>query len=288
MIHRISSLVLGLLLLVTGAATFGAHQLYLEPGQRAPFVREAIERYYADAPSADIPLNERIEDLYSCEDQIWTILVEYERQAPRGRIESREQTAGLLERISSHLATIESGDVTANDYDQADAARIAKLVDLRASFAAVQLAPGLHQERFRSRAKDLITDSSQSESAVLASYLGIVNEHDYSAPVTTDCRSDLLRFASRFPENRFGPMLFSTISSRFWQSHQSDSATQVLELAVETYRGQSSMGVLISQLANQQLPQWNENDDANRPAIDWRTFAEMLDPTRTWNISPMR
>ncbi len=287
MIHRISSLVLGLLLLVTGAATFGAHQLYLEPGQRAPFVREAIERYYADASSADISLDERIEDLYSCEDQIWTILVEYERQTPRGRIEAREQTAGLLERISSHLATIESGDVTANDYDQADAARIVKLVDLRASFAAAQIAPGLHQDRFRSRTNDIVTDRSQSESAVLAYYLSIFNEHDYSAPVTVECRTDLLRFASTFPKSRFGPLLFSTVSREFWRTRQSDSATQVLELAVETYRGQTSMGVLISQLAGQQLPQWNEKDDAKRPATDWRAFAEMLDPTRTWNIAPM-
>ena len=287
MVPRISSLVLGVLLLVTGVATFGAHQLYLEPGRQVPFVRKAVERYYAEVSPVKWSLDGRIDDLYACEDRLWTILVESERQTARGRVEAREQTARLLNQISAHLATIESGDMTVEGHDQNHAAHIARLVDLRASFAAAQIAPVLHQDRFRSRAKDFVADSSQSESAVLAYYLSIFNEHDYSAPATADCRSDLRRFASTFPESRFGPMLFSTVSREFWRNRQNDSAAQVLELAVETYRGQSSIGVLISQLASQQLPQWNETDDTNRPATDWRTFAEMLDPTRKWNIAPM-
>jgi len=266
--RQLSTLLSWALMLVFGVIAFGAHQFYLSPDERLSYVADVIDRYYPTASSATPTVETRITILQSCENKLWTILTRYHGHSIGQRVTDGDHVDTLIDKINNHRTSLLSdGNLTDTQF------RVIKLLDMRAHFVASQITVGRYKEPFLARAQAVIEGPSDKEDVALADYLVFLCQHEYNASASADLLRELNEFVERYPNGHFGPLLFSTVSHQFWLHGQGDSATNVLELAIKTFQGQSCLGLLINQMANQQIIKASESPYGQ---MDWQVFADGL------------
>lgn len=266
--RQASTLLSWALMLVFGVIAFGAHQFYLSPDERLSYVADAIDRYYLTAGSATPTVETRITILQSCENKLWTILTRYHDHSIGLRVEDGDRVDALIDKISNHrISLLSDGNLTDTQL------RVIKLLDVRAHFVASQIAVARYREPFLARAHAVIDGPFDNEDVALADYLVFVRQHEYDAPASPDLLRELNDFVERHPNGHFRPLLFSTVSRQFWLHGQGDSATNVLKQAIKTFQGQSCLGLLINQMADQQIRKASESRHGQ---MDWRAFANGL------------
>ncbi|MEE8453073.1 MAG: hypothetical protein V3R99_14200 [Thermoguttaceae bacterium] len=261
--------ILGLLMLVVGAAAgFGIHQ-YLEPDHGLwTSLMDRVAGRASDVEAVEQPSLEAIEKKID----------ELSQLAQRNdRASASRRASVLLDQVDRVYDAL----VRDPRFGETKLSKL-RVSTLHAKYAGAKVNRAQLAEPFQEFANRLVAQRPDSNEAAQATLLQVLVKHDLGQPAGQDLFEDLDDYAATYSQS-LSAMLYCQVAQELVQNEQDESAKTVLHRGLQTYRSTPAAGQLVRQLIDLKLSKapapgftqadWNNEMQALQLAVATRAEA---------------
>jgi hypothetical protein len=237
------------LLLLTGAAAFSAHQQAEQhPGAIAVVTDAAgagTGKPVSQHDSAQIRMSP-LAAIRCAEQKLWLVSADLHSPSTEKRSSATSRARPLIKAISALQTEIDqSGD--SSELEK----REARMITLRATYLGAREIPDEYAPQFVTIALGIVQRETGSDEAAEAEALMLLERTAWGECGVDAVVGDLERFAGNYPNSLWAVSLYGLAAEEYQRKGLAESANAVLERGIRFYSGQSQAAVLASKLAEQ-------------------------------------